>query len=125
VAQHDHAMDAASLQSRCRGRSSCSCLVLLTICVPRDMLVGTEGGALHVLRVEEKEKRERTWAPLLQLDGTDTNPVRGCHQQVGPPWQPCRACAALVFATHGSQTTVLAAQRRSNQSACVRLLPYG
>ena len=49
----------------------------------RDVLVGTEGGVLHALRVEEKEKRERTWAPLLQLDGTDAHPVRGCHQQVG------------------------------------------
>ena len=48
----------------------------------REILVGTESGALHVLRLDEKEKRERLWAPLLQLDGADGSAVRGCHQQV-------------------------------------------
>ena len=48
----------------------------------RDVLVGTEAGTLHVLRLDEKEKKERLWAPLLQLDGGDTAPLRACHQQV-------------------------------------------
>jgi len=46
------------------------------------VLVGTEGGALHVLAMEEKDKRERLWAPLLELDAP-TPAVRGCYQQVG------------------------------------------
>ena len=44
--------------------------------------MGTEAGTLHVLRLDEKEKKERLWAPLLQLDGGDTAPLRACHQQV-------------------------------------------
>ncbi len=91
--------------------SDCSCLIFTTICVLRDALVGTEGGALHVLRVEEKEKRERTWAPLLQLDGTDANPVRGCHQQVGTTLNPAHSgCAGLVcLPAHNSRATGIAA----------------
>lgn len=34
----------------------------------REVLVGTEVGGLHVVMVDEQERRERLWAPLLQLD---------------------------------------------------------
>ena len=53
------------------------------------MLVGTEAGTLHVLRLEEKEKKERTWAQLLQLRGGDAAPLRACHQQVAAPAPTC------------------------------------
>ena len=86
--------------------------------------MGTEGGTLHVLRVEEKEKRERTWAPLLHLDGTDANPVRGCHQQVGIRRQPRNICAALVrLPVHEAQATLLAAHGRGFRLACAILFP--
>lgn len=58
-------------------------------CYCRDVLVGTEAGTLHVFRQEEKEKKERLWGPLLQLDGGDSMPVRGCHYQV------CQLCSVL------------------------------
>ena len=63
-----------------------------------DVLVGTEAGTLHVLRLDEREKRERLWEPLLELEGGESTPVRGCHQQVHCRYrasaqlrlQPCR-----------------------------------
>ena len=65
------------------------------------MLVGTEGGALHALRLDEKEKRERLWAPLLQLEGSDSSPIRGCHQQVRSPHAmgPADALTVLTLRT--------------------------
>lgn len=53
--------------------------------------MGTEGGALHVLAMEEKDKRERLWAPLLELDAP-TPAVRGCYQQVGETPLCKRSC---------------------------------
>ena len=51
--------------------------------VCRDVVVGTEAGTLHVLRLEAGLKKERTWAPLARLGGgADTMPLRACHQQV-------------------------------------------
>ena len=98
-------IEAAALQRRRSGyvrrlvRFAMSALQLWPrSTVLRDVLVGTEGGALHALRLEEKEKRERTWAPLLQLDGTDGNPVRGCHQQVSKQSQTSwRSLCVLVL----------------------------
>ncbi len=81
------------------------------------MLVGTESGALHVLRLDEKEKRERLWAPLLQLDGSDANPVRGCHQQVCSPCEtsPCRCLdgpPCMTAYDRSTQTRLMALRRR-------------
>jgi hypothetical protein len=46
----------------------------------REVLIGTESGALHCLVMGEADKKERLWAPLLELD-TPTPAVRGCYQQ--------------------------------------------
>lgn len=43
--------------------------------------MGTETGALHCLVTGEADKKERLWAPLLELD-TPTPAVHGCYQQV-------------------------------------------
>ena len=47
----------------------------------REVLVGTEGGALYCLAMDGRDKRERLWAPLLELDAP--NPaICGAYQQV-------------------------------------------
>lgn len=46
-----------------------------------EVLVGTETGSLHVLMVDEKERRERLWLPLGEVDCA-VPAVTGAYQQV-------------------------------------------
>lgn len=59
-------------------------MVLLQGCAGRN-------GGWHSARVPAggEGEKERLWGPLLQLDGGDSMPVRGCHYQV------CQLCSVL------------------------------
>ena len=45
--------------------------------------MGTEAGGVHVLMLEEKERRERLWAPLLELDCPAPSITGAYHQVLG------------------------------------------